>query len=128
MSFYVSTGTFVLLHCDEWDRVVALPRHKFVTGATLLQLGGELWWKFEIKTQDRTLSKTNNPGLVFRLWKKNSRAAIVKKKIWLWSSSELISNGDLFQPHLKYTLTFFHSSVHFIPVLVKGLYQTESYS
>ena len=29
---------FVLLHCDEWDRVVALPRHKFVTGATLLQL------------------------------------------------------------------------------------------
>jgi hypothetical protein len=28
----------LLLHCDEWDRVVALPRHKFVTGATLLQL------------------------------------------------------------------------------------------
>ena len=27
-----------LLHCDEWDRAVALPRHKFVTGATLLQL------------------------------------------------------------------------------------------
>ena len=38
MSFYVSTATFYLLHCDEWDRVVALPRHKFVTGATLLQL------------------------------------------------------------------------------------------
>jgi hypothetical protein len=37
-SFYVSTATFFLLHCDEWDRVVALPRHKFVTGATLLQL------------------------------------------------------------------------------------------
>ena len=29
---------FFLLHCDEWDRVVALPRHKFVTRATLLQL------------------------------------------------------------------------------------------
>ena len=29
---------FFLLHCDEWVRVVALPRHKFVTGATLLQL------------------------------------------------------------------------------------------
>jgi hypothetical protein len=29
---------FFLHHCDEWDRVVALPRHKFVTGATLLQL------------------------------------------------------------------------------------------
>ena len=38
MSFYVSTATFFLLHCDEWDHVVALPRHKFVTGATLLQL------------------------------------------------------------------------------------------
>jgi hypothetical protein len=36
---YVSTATFFLLHCDEWNRVVALPRHKFVTGATLLQLG-----------------------------------------------------------------------------------------
>jgi hypothetical protein len=36
---YVSTGTFFFLHCDEWDRVVALPRQKFVTGATLLQLG-----------------------------------------------------------------------------------------
>jgi hypothetical protein len=40
VSFYVSTATFFLLHCDEWDRVVALSRHKFVTGATLLQLGG----------------------------------------------------------------------------------------
>jgi hypothetical protein len=30
VSFYVSTTTFFLLHCDEWDRVVALPRHKFV--------------------------------------------------------------------------------------------------
>ena len=29
---------FFLLHCDEWDRVVALPRHRFVTRATLLQL------------------------------------------------------------------------------------------
>jgi hypothetical protein len=33
---------FFLLHCDEWDRVVALPRHKFVTGATLLQLVSDL--------------------------------------------------------------------------------------
>jgi hypothetical protein len=38
VSFYVSTATFCLLHCDEWYRVVALPGHKFVTGATLLQL------------------------------------------------------------------------------------------
>ena len=28
---------------------------------------GGLWWKFEIKTQDRILSKNNNPGLVFFL-------------------------------------------------------------
>ena len=28
----------MLKNCDEWDRIVALPRHKFVTGATLLQL------------------------------------------------------------------------------------------
>jgi hypothetical protein len=27
--------------------------------------GGGLWWKFEIKTQDWTLSKNNNPGWVF---------------------------------------------------------------
>ena len=27
-----------MLHCDEWDRIVDLPRYKFVTGATLLQL------------------------------------------------------------------------------------------
>jgi hypothetical protein len=38
VSFYVSTANLFFLHCDEWDRVVALPRHKFVTGATLLQL------------------------------------------------------------------------------------------
>ena len=29
--------------------------------------GGGLGWKFEIKTQDRTLSKNNNPRLVFYL-------------------------------------------------------------
>ena len=27
--------------------------------------GGGLWCKFGIKTQDRTLSKNNNPGLAF---------------------------------------------------------------
>jgi hypothetical protein len=29
---------FFLFHCDEWNRIVVLPRHKFDTGATLLQL------------------------------------------------------------------------------------------
>ena len=47
MSFYVSTATFLLLHCDEWDRVVALPRHKFVTGATLLQLWIDQPWMYK---------------------------------------------------------------------------------
>jgi hypothetical protein len=37
VSFYVSTAIYFLLHCDEWDRFVAPPRHKFITGATLLQ-------------------------------------------------------------------------------------------
>jgi hypothetical protein len=45
---YVSTATFFLLHCDEWDRVVALPRHKFVTWATLLQLV-KLIYRFDFK-------------------------------------------------------------------------------
>jgi hypothetical protein len=52
VSFYVSTTTFFLRHCDEWDRVVALPRHKFVTGATLLQL-------------DFTISVNLKSGLIF---------------------------------------------------------------
>ena len=38
MIFYVSTAIYFLLHCDEWDHFVAPLRHKFVTGATLLQL------------------------------------------------------------------------------------------
>jgi hypothetical protein len=44
VSFYVSTAAFFLLHCDEWDHVVALPRHKFVTGATL-RLNRQIWYR-----------------------------------------------------------------------------------
>ena len=43
---------FFLLHCDESDRVVALPRHKFVTGATLLQLENHVQ-NVTIHNQDR---------------------------------------------------------------------------
>ena len=60
MSFYVSTATFFLLHCDEWDRVVALPRHKFVTGATLLQLGGGgggVWCSTPLKEAEMEITK-----------------------------------------------------------------------
>jgi hypothetical protein len=38
VNIHTLIAKFFLLHCDEWDRVVALPRHKFVTGAILLQL------------------------------------------------------------------------------------------
>jgi hypothetical protein len=54
-TYYVSTATFFLLHCDEWDRVVALPRHKFVTGATLLQL--LLVYLYSITEQNISLSR-----------------------------------------------------------------------
>ena len=61
VSFYVSTATFCLLHCDEWDRVVALPRHKFVTGATLLQLA----YCQQIKVKDITVDSINSLLLTF---------------------------------------------------------------
>ena len=59
MSFYVSTATFFLLHCDEWDHVVALPRHKFVTGATLLQLVSLYLYQITLKKNpaDSTIAK-----------------------------------------------------------------------
>ena len=42
--------------------------YQFIINDTILYPlggGGGLWWKFEIKTQDWTLSKNDNPGLVF---------------------------------------------------------------
>ena len=42
--------------------------YKFIINDTILYPlggGGGLWWKFEIKIQVQTLSKNNNPGLVF---------------------------------------------------------------
>ena len=92
----------------------------------------------------------------YRLWKKPSWVTIVKRKIWLWSSSVikivkmkwnridikwwLVSTSfkiylDILSDfYITFTICYyntiniFHSSVHFLPVLVKGLYQTESYS
>jgi hypothetical protein len=42
-------------------------KSEFIIDTILYPLGGGgwLWWKFEIKTQDRILSKNNNPGLFF---------------------------------------------------------------
>ena len=43
-----------MFHCDEWGRVVALPRHKFVTGATLLQLKKNNYDLSQIGNADQT--------------------------------------------------------------------------
>ena len=91
----------------------------------------------------------------YRLWKKPAELQLLKK-IWLWSSSVikivkmkynridikwwLISTSfKIYLEILSYlyitftifyynTINIFHSSVHFFPVLVEELYQTESYS
>ena len=47
MSFYVSTATFFLLHCDEWDRVVALPEtqvchRSYIIAASYWEVGRSL--------------------------------------------------------------------------------------
>ena len=55
---------FFLLHCDEWDRVVALPRHKFVTGATLLQLGNGHLVTIYMSFNDSSNIRFNNILLV----------------------------------------------------------------
>ena len=89
----------------------------------------------------------------YRLWTKNSWVAIFKKQIWLWSSSvikivnmkynridikwRLVSTSfkiylDILSNfYIKFTI-FYYNTISlnrtFFPVLVKGLYQTESYS
>ena len=42
---------------SEWDRVVALPRHKFVTGATLLQLYLDIWCPSVVRSHGKILLK-----------------------------------------------------------------------
>jgi hypothetical protein len=42
VSFYVSTATFFLLHCDEWDRIVALSRQDGRHSAVALLLKAAL--------------------------------------------------------------------------------------
>jgi hypothetical protein len=53
-------------------RFILNRKSEFIINDTILYPlggGGGLWWKFETKTQDQTLSKNNNPGLVFLLKK-----------------------------------------------------------
>ena len=40
-------------------------KNKKLLQLNALEGGGGLWLKFEIKTQDQTLSQNNNPALVF---------------------------------------------------------------
>ena len=81
--------------------------------------------------------------------------SIQSKTIWLWSSSvikivkmkynrinikwclvstsfkiylDILSYLYIASCSRSFITTLFHSSVHYVPVLVKGLYQTESYS
>jgi hypothetical protein len=73
VSFYVSTAIYFLLHCDEWDRFVAPPRHKFVTGATLLQLKSihcEVSMVFNICIIE--FDKKLNFGIVFQVLEENN--------------------------------------------------------
>jgi hypothetical protein len=73
------------LHCDEWDRVVALPRHKFVTGATLLQLDS-VWLieksnftleKYTVVKDLRTKMFGQHPGYFKAVFLKQIRVIIV---------------------------------------------------
>jgi hypothetical protein len=87
----------------------------------------------------------------YRLWKKTSWVAIVKKKIWLWSSSVIkivkmkynrikwwlaSTSFQIYLDILSYlyiTFTIFYYNIislkcTFFPVLVKEFYQTKSCS
>ena len=96
MSFYGSTATFFLLHCDEWNRVVALPRHKFVTGATLLQLGKRVITvsrhscvRISQKIQSQTLHINNI------LQEKVAKCCVYEKKIDVKKKKGGISSGPV---------------------------------
>jgi hypothetical protein len=82
VSFYVSPATFFLLHCDEWDRVVALPRHKFVTGATLLQLLllCKIWYRHPNSEAEMTKFKMLREK-IFILWELHSKILVDDKNL-----------------------------------------------
>ena len=60
---FISSAIYFLLHYDEWDRFVAPPRHKFVTGATLLQLRAYMKrkrYKKGVSNMSRKTKETKN--------------------------------------------------------------------
>ena len=118
MSFYVSTATFFLLHCDKWDRVVALPRHKFVTRATLLQLEGNVrqtWLHFHI---NQNVWKIKTFSLNFT-------------KISYWKLHDQIIYFLHLSCHIFFTIKFvtkFFLKKHSLPPLkVKWSFPNQSY-
>ena len=103
--------------------------YQFIINDTILYPLGErggLWWKFEINTQDRTLSKNNYPGLVF--YQKNSRTSVsmnlflLKLIIWNIDIHTCLLGSTFLCPHLflyKYiyfyfvgNLTHFYRYIH----------------
>ena len=66
--------------------------------------GGGLWWKFEIKTQDWTLSKNNNPGLVLLLKKSRNPVSMIfvflKLIIWNIDIHTCLLDSTYLCPHL----------------------------
>ena len=67
--------------------------------------GGGLWWKFEIKTQDRTLSKNNNPRLVFYL----------KLIIWNIDIHTCLLDSTFLCPHLLIINNLFFAKIKVAP-------------
>jgi hypothetical protein len=61
--FYISTSVDTEMCCPK-DKC-GCQYFILLTLDWTLGGGGGLWWKFEIKTQDQTLNKNNNPGLVY---------------------------------------------------------------
>jgi hypothetical protein len=63
---------FFLLHCDEWDRVVALPRHKFVNR--------QIWYRHP--NSEAGNDEIQNVQIwIFILWELHSKILVGDKHI-----------------------------------------------
>jgi hypothetical protein len=67
--------------------------------------------------------------LIFRMHNRDpTPQGVENRNILLWFKCVLTALHVNCIRSRSFITTLFHSSVHFFPVLVKGLYQTESYS
>jgi hypothetical protein len=100
------------------------------------------WNSVVIKDRERDVEVWKNCKVYFK-WDWNMSPFDINSVVFHFDDFNYERRSQSFQSHLKYTLQFFqtstsrsrsfmttlfHSSVHFFPVLVKGLYQTESHS